>query len=95
MVIREDFIMRQVEQFVKALAKILLNKKEQTESEFYDQLNSLTLHTVGLDLKSLKEMPVSDLFRLFSISGENRRHQMLYRCSYPAERMWNIRQGGG
>ncbi len=70
MVIREDFIMRQVEQFFKALAKILLNKKEQTESEFYDQLNSLTLHTVGLDLKSLKEMPVSDLFRLFSISGK-------------------------
>jgi hypothetical protein len=68
--IRQDYIMRLIEQLVKVLAKILFNKKNGNYNEALDNIDNALSTFVGLDYFMLNRLSVKDIKTLLNINEE-------------------------
>jgi hypothetical protein len=66
--IRNDYIMRLIEQFAQALAKILF-KKENNEQVII-KLDDLSKQYLGIDIQMLNSMTSDEILSLFTINGD-------------------------
>lgn len=67
--IRDDYLMRMLEEFIPALIRVLLNRQGE-QSPVTADLETLASTHLGLSLTLLKSLPVPDIQRLFTSSGE-------------------------
>jgi hypothetical protein len=67
--IRDDYIMRLIEQITAAMAKILLGKEFQHVEEVEENLQSASMNWVGLDYKTLRRMPNDSILDILSPGG--------------------------
>lgn len=66
--IRQDYIMRMIEQLVKVLSKIFFNKKEENYEEAVKNIDSAFNSILGLDYNLLNTLSENDIISLLSIS---------------------------
>ena len=66
--IRSDYIMRLIEQFAQALAKILF-KKENNEQVII-KLDDLSQQYLGIDIQMLNSMTSDEILSLFTVNGD-------------------------
>lgn len=67
--IRDDYIMRMIEQFTIAITKILFNKNIKNHEKFIIQLDNLSSQFIGLDLKMLHSLSTEEIIPLFTINN--------------------------
>ena len=69
--IREDYIMRMIEQLVKVLTKILLNKETRDYQEAINNIENAFKNILGLDYNLLKVLSAQDIISLLKISKDD------------------------
>ena len=69
--IREDYIMRMIEQLVKVLAKILFNKETRDYQEAVNNIENAFKSILGLDYNLLKVLSAQDIISLLKISKDD------------------------
>jgi Family of unknown function (DUF6483) len=69
--IREDYIMRMIEQLVKVLAKILFNKETKDYQEAENNIENAFKNILGLDYNLLKVLSAQDIISLLKISKDD------------------------
>ncbi len=69
--IREDYIMRMIEQLVKVLAKILSNKESENYQEAINNIESAFNNILGLDYNLISALSDKDIISLLKISKDN------------------------
>lgn len=69
--IREDYIMRMIEQLVKVLAKILFNKESENYQEAINNIESAFNNILGLDYNLISALSDKDIISLLKISKDN------------------------
>jgi len=70
--IREDYIMRMIEQLVKVVSKILFNKEMGNYQEANDNIESALTNISGLDYNLLNELSAKDIISLLGITKDDR-----------------------
>ncbi len=71
LMIRQDYIMRMIEQLVKVLAKILFNKKEGSYQEAINNVDTAFKNILGLDFNLLNALSAKDIISLLEIAKDN------------------------
>lgn len=69
--IRQDYIMRLIEQFVKALAKILFNKKAGNYGDTIQNIDKAFNGIIGLDSKLIDISSAENIISLLKLPGDN------------------------
>ena len=69
--IREDYIMRMIEQLVRVLAKILLNKETGNYQEAKNNIETAFKNILGLDYNLVKVLSAQDIISLLKISKDD------------------------
>ncbi len=69
--IKQDFIMRLIEQFVKALAKILLDKRAGNYGETLQNIDKAFNGIIGLDSKLIDISSAENIISLLKLPGDN------------------------
>lgn len=69
--IRQDYIMKMIEQFVKVLTKILFNKEEGNYQEAIVNIDSAFKNILGLDYNLLKVLSTQDIIAMLKISKDD------------------------
>ena len=69
--IREDYIMRMIEQLVKVLSKILFNKETRDYQEAVNNIENAFKNILGLDYNLLKVLSAQDIISLLKISKDD------------------------
>lgn len=69
--IREDYIMRMIDQLVKVLAKILLNKETRDYQEAVNNIEIAFKNILGLDYNLFKVLSAQDIISLLKISKDD------------------------
>ena len=69
--IRQDYIMRMIEQLVKVLAKILFNKETGDFRAANSEIESAFKNITGLDYFMLNKLSDKDIISLLNISKDN------------------------
>jgi hypothetical protein len=69
--IREDYIMRMIEQLVKVLSKILFNKETRDYQEAINNIENAFKNILGLDYNLLKVLSAQDIISLLKISKDD------------------------
>ncbi len=69
--IRQDYIMRMIEQLVKVLSKVISNKKSENYHEAIDNIDNAFQNILGLDYDLLDTLSVKDIISLLNISSNN------------------------
>jgi hypothetical protein len=69
--IREDYIMKMIEQLVKVLAKILLNKETGNYQEAINNIETAFNNILGLDYNLLRVLSAQDIISLLKISKDD------------------------
>ena len=65
---RDDFLMRQIQQFAGVLSKILSAKKANDSEQFVRQLDNLSSQFLGFDLDMLHTVSFEDTISLFAVN---------------------------
>ena len=69
--IRQDYIMRMIEQLIKVLAKILFNKKEGSFQEAINNIDTAFKNILGLDFNLLNALSAKDIISLLEMAKDN------------------------
>ena len=69
--IREDYIMRMIEQLVKVLDKILFNKETENYNEALNDIEASFNKILGLDYNLINSLSGEDIISLLQISKED------------------------
>ena len=69
--IRQDYLMRMIEQLVKVLAKILFNKEAGNYKEAINNIDIAFNNILGLDYNLLNELSAKDIISLLGISKDD------------------------
>jgi hypothetical protein len=69
--IRQDYIMRMIEQLVKVLAKILLNKEVGDYNAAFNNIDDALSTIVGFDYNMINQLSTKDVISLLEISKDN------------------------
>ena len=69
--IKQDYIMRLIEQFIKALAKILLNKKADNYRDALQNIDKAYSGILGLDSKLIDISSAEDIISLLKLPGDS------------------------
>ena len=65
--IRQDYIMRMIEQLVEVLSKILFNKKTENYQEALNNIDTAFKNIVGLDYSLISSLSAKDIISLLGI----------------------------
>lgn len=68
--IRQDYLMRMIDQFVKALAKILFNKQSENYNDALTNIDDAFKTIVGLDYDIINRLSANDIIALLGISKD-------------------------
>jgi hypothetical protein len=69
--IRQDYIMRMIEQLVQVLAKILFNKEAKNYQEANNDIDAALNNILGLDYNLVYALSARDIISLLEISKDN------------------------
>ena len=69
--IRQDYIMRMIEQLVKVLSKVISNKKSGNYHKAIDNIKNAFQNILGLDYNLLDALSAEDIISLFKISNDD------------------------
>ncbi len=69
--IRQDYIMRMIEQLVKVLSKILFNKNAGSYQEAINNVDTAFKNILGLDFNLLNALSAKDIISLLEIAKDN------------------------
>jgi Family of unknown function (DUF6483) len=69
--IRQDYLMRMIEELVKVITKILLNKKAGNYNTALNSIDDAFNTIVGLDYNIMNQLSAKDIIALFEISKDS------------------------
>jgi Family of unknown function (DUF6483) len=69
--IRQDYIMRMIEQLVKVLTKILFNKENNNYQEAFNNIDRAFKNILGLDYNLINSLSGKDIISLLDFSKDN------------------------
>lgn len=69
--IRQDYIMRMIEQLIKVLSKILFNKETGNYQEAINNIDNAFSNILGLDYNLINTLSVKDIISLLRISKDD------------------------
>ncbi len=69
--IRQDYIMRMIEQLVKVLSKILFNKQNGNYKEAINNIDTAFKNMLGLDYNLINSLSAKDIISLLDFSKDN------------------------
>ncbi len=75
---RNDYIMKMIEQFARVLSKVIFYKELKSYSLAQDELNDGSKMLSGFSLEQIKKLSVKDLSLVFSISTIEGRAKLFY-----------------
>ncbi len=70
--IREDYIIRMIDQLVKVLIKILVNKETKNYQEAINNIDAAFDSMIGLDLNIINALAAQDLISLLKFSSDEK-----------------------
>lgn len=68
--IQRDFVLRQIQQLVQVLARVLKLREDGQTIEVSDVLNTALVETLGLEVREIASLPASELLTLCSENGK-------------------------
>jgi hypothetical protein len=69
--IRQDYIMRMIEQLVKVLAKILFNKESRNYNTAVNEIDAAFKSITGLDYNMINDLSASDIISVLKMSKDD------------------------
>jgi hypothetical protein len=69
--LRQDYIMKMIEDFVRALAKVVLSRQTQNYAEASGELDNLSRLVSGLGLEHLKSLGAKGIVYVFGMNKES------------------------
>lgn len=67
--IKNDYIMRMIEQFSKVLARVLFNTGAQHWEEAQTDVQDAALNFLGISLRMVRRLPTDDLLAMMTVGG--------------------------
>lgn len=78
--LRKDYIMKMIEDFIRTMAKIIFNRKMQKYDEAKDQLDGLSKMVTGFGLEHLKSLGTDGIVYVFGMNKETETEK-IYCCA--------------
>jgi hypothetical protein len=68
--LRKDYIMKMIEDFVKGMAKIIFNREMKNHAEAKDELDGLSKMVTGFEIEHLKSLGADGIVYVFGMNKE-------------------------
>jgi hypothetical protein len=68
---RKDYIMKMIEDFVRTLAKVIMNREMKNHAEAKDELNGLSKMVTGFELEHLRSLGAEGIAYVFGMNKES------------------------